>query len=204
MSKDIEALIFDFDGVLADTEPLYWRSWAELLGTYGIPLSWDSYERYGRGATDRQMLMSLPEMAQHRHLVPELQQQTQSRRQRVGQWCAEQSPICSATVIRLLDLKEYRLGLVTSSSRDEVTPILRAAGIFDQFHALVFGDDVVLHKPDPAPYLLIRERLGIETGLAFEDSDPGIASATGAGLTAVRVTNPRDLAAIVDATLAAR
>ena len=72
-----------------------------------------------------------------------------------------------------------------------------ASGIYDKFDAMVFGDDVVVHKPAPDPYLLIAKKLGVSTGTAFEDSNSGMESAQAAGFKAVRIEHPKDLAQIV-------
>jgi beta-phosphoglucomutase-like phosphatase (HAD superfamily) len=62
MTMSTGALIFDFDGVLADTEPLIWKAWALLLASHRVDLSWDEYCRFGRGVTDQQMLSRLPQL----------------------------------------------------------------------------------------------------------------------------------------------
>ena len=65
------------------------------------------------------------------------------------------------------------------------------------FNALVFGEDVERHKPAPDPYLLLSKRMGIGSGLVFEDSDDGIASAQQAGFIVVHIPEPEELARIV-------
>jgi HAD superfamily hydrolase (TIGR01549 family) len=101
----------------------------------------------------------------------------------------------------LNELQAFRLGLVTSSDRDEVEPLLRAAGIHTSFGAIVYADDTKRHKPDSEPYLLVRERLAIQTGIVFEDSDSGLESALTAGFIAIRVDRPENLPAIVKGSL---
>lgn len=199
-----EALIFDFDGVLADTEPLYWKAWTELLARHGIAFTWEEYCRYGRGVKDEEMLKALPQLASRPEILPALQRQLPTRKQMVRAWSYEQCPIHDSIVHSLLSLHPFRLGLVTSSDRSEVEPLLRLAGIDQCFEALVFREDVHRHKPDPAPYLEIRSRLGVETGIAFEDSEAGIRSATAAGFTAVRVAQPADLPALIRANIRTR
>jgi HAD superfamily hydrolase (TIGR01509 family) len=195
------ALVFDFDGVLADTEPLIWQAWAGLLAPHNIAFTWDDYCRLGRGATDVHMLARLPAVRSNPDLLPCLEAAIDTRRQIVRDACLDRSPIPATTASMLSQLHDFSLGLVTSSSRDEVEPLLRNAGILSCFHAMVCADDCARHKPDPEPYLLIRERLGVVTALAFEDSDAGLASAAAAGFTAIRVPNPRHLPGIVAAAL---
>ncbi|MGD0158106.1 MAG: HAD family phosphatase [Terracidiphilus sp.] len=193
--------MFDFDGVVADTEPLHWRSWAALLAPQGISLTWEDYCKLGRGIKDEQMLESLSELASNPTLRSILNQQIGQRKEMIRRWCLLQSPISSSTVRLLKSLKAFRLGLVTSSNRNEVEPLLRAAGIYQCFDASVYADEVYCNKPNPEPYLLIRERLGIETGLAFEDSLAGLESASLAGFIAIRVDRPENLPLIVRKSL---
>lgn len=199
-----EALIFDFDGVLADTEPLYWRAWTELLAAHGVEFTWEEYCRYGRGVKDEEMLKALPQLASQPEIFRVLQQQLPARQQMVRAWSQQQCPINESIVRMLLSLHQFRLGLVTSSARNEVEPLLCRAGIDQCFEALVFREDVHRHKPDPAPYLKVRSRLQVETGIAFEDSEAGIRSATAAGFRAVRVVSPADLPALVLAVIQTR
>ena len=108
----------------------------------------------------------------------------------VREWSLAESPIPRETVELLRTLDEYRVGLVTSSERTDVEPVLRAAQIHSRFDAMVFGGEPAEPKPSPAPYLLIAERLGVKTGIAFEDSEPGLASARAAGFRAVKIDAP--------------
>lgn len=201
MTLDTEALVFDFDGVLADTEPLIWRAWARILAAHHIKLTWDDYCRFGRGVTDQKMLGSLPQLDSDPKIVAKLLEQFDAQKEIIRSWSLQQSPIPERTVLVLRQLSGFRIGLVTSSRRGDVEPILRAAGIYLCFDALVFAEDSTRHKPDPEPYILVRERLGISRGLAFEDSDAGLASAGAAGFTAVRVDDPHNLAEIVAASI---
>jgi len=119
----------------------------------------------------------------------------------VREWSLTESPIPRETVAMLRALGDYRVGLVTSSEKTDVEPVLRAAEIYDRFDGMVFGGEPTAPKPSPAPYLLIAERMGVKTGIAFEDSEPGLASARAAGFTAVRIARPGDLAEIVAISL---
>jgi beta-phosphoglucomutase len=195
-----QALVFDYDGVLADTEPLHWKSWAALFHPYGVQLTWDEYCRIGRGVSDIQMFASLVN-DRTRLPIDELMQLNLERRRMVREWSLVESPIPRETIELLATLKAYRIGLVTSSDRIDVEPILRASGIYDKFDAIVFGDDVTRHKPAPDPYLLIAKKLGVGTGIAFEDSNSGMESARAAGFNAIRIERPKELAQVVAQTL---
>jgi len=172
-----QALVFDYDGVIADTEPLHWRSWAALLSPFGVQLSWEEYCAFGLGADDTQIYERLSKQAR---LPAEsgFSLLNLERKRRVREWSMKQTPIPQETVALFRSgLLKRRIGLVTSSGRSEVEPVLRAAQIYDRFHAMVFGEDSPSAKPSPQPYRLIARRLGVESGIAFEDSESGLESA---------------------------
>jgi HAD superfamily hydrolase (TIGR01509 family) len=191
-----KALVFDYDGVLADTERLHWKSWADLLLPYDVRLTWEEYCRFGLGVADEQMIGSILKRAPHLP-ADTLLLQNLERRQTVCKWSLAEIPIPQETIELLTTLNGYRIGLVTSSERAEVEPILRAAAIYEKFDAFVFGEDVAAHKPSPDPYLLIAKNLAVSTGIAFEDSESGLLSARAAGFEAVRIEQPKELAQVV-------
>jgi beta-phosphoglucomutase len=195
-----EALVFDYDGVIADTEPLHWKSWAVLLSRCGIELGWAEYCRIGQGVNDKQIYEHYRARMPHAD-VKAFEEQNGERKRMVRELSLKESPIAQETVALLKSLTGFRLGLVTSSERSEVEPVLRAAQIHDKFDAMVFGGETASPKPSPAPYLLIAERLSVRTGVAFEDSEPGLESARAAGFRAIKVERPKDLAKIVELTL---
>lgn len=196
MAEPLQALVFDYDGVIADTEPLHWKSWAALLARYGIQLGWEEYCRIGQGVSDAELFRYFGTQMRHQD-ADEFSSQNPERKQMVREWSLAESPIPTETVELVRTLDDYRVGLVTSSERTEVEPVLRAAQIYSRFDAMVFGGEPAEPKPSPAPYLLIAERLGVKTGIAFEDSEPGLASARAAGFRAVKIERPGDLKKIV-------
>jgi len=201
MTKMRDVLVFDYDGVIADTEPLHWKSWAALLSRYGFELGWEDYCTFGRGVDDAQMYKTL----QKRALLPgtdDFLSQNRERKRLVVQWSLAEIPISTKTIAMLKTLDAYCIGLVTSSGRSEVEPILRAAQIYDRFSAMVFGEEVAAPKPTPAPYQLVARKSGVHTGIAFEDSEPGLTSARAAGFRAIKVDHPKDLPQIVAQSLA--
>lgn len=203
MDSAPEALIFDFDGVIADTEPLYWRAWCELLKPYAISFPWDDYCRIGRGIRDEKMLPSLAEIVRDPEVMEQIRRRLPERKELVRKWKLDEPPIAQSTVQLLHSLKGWKVGLVTSSDHADIEALLQHAGIADCFDACVFGEEITRHKPDPAPYLLVRHKLGVRGGIAFEDSDAGILSAAAAGFQTVRVPTPDDLPRLIREVLGA-
>ena len=201
--KKYDSILFDFDGVLADTEPIHWACWAETLADMrvGIELNWETYRSNCIGVADRNMLGFLASLAalplDPESLRPQYARKKELFRRRIQ----EASPCAVETVALIRSLTDYRLAVVTSSGRAEVEPVLERSGIRERFAAAVFGDDVARHKPAPDPYLLAAERLGVGRPLVVEDSDAGVASARAAGFDVVRISAPADLSRMVGAAL---
>ena len=207
MKRAYDSVLFDFDGVLADTEPIHWACWAETLSGLGvgIELSWEIYRANCIGVADRNMLGFLASLAARpdglkidpESLRPQYARKKELFRQRIR----EASPCAAETVALIRSLTDYRLAVVTSSGRAEVEPVLERSGIRERFEAVVFGEDVARHKPSPDPYLLAAERLGAGRPLVVEDSDAGVSSARAAGFDVVRIAAPGDLSRMVGAAL---
>lgn len=193
----MDSLIFDYDGVLANSEPLHWRSWAELLASYGLSLSWEQYLDIGRGIHDQAFLEAFGSSLAPRKIPESIWARSSERTKRVLEWSLMDPPIARETIEMVRSLRQFRVGLVTSSGRAEVEPVLRAVGIYECFNGFVFGDDVTRHKPDPQPYKLIGRLLDARSGVVFEDSDTGIESARGAGFRTVKVEHPSILTSLV-------
>ncbi|ADY25483.1 HAD-superfamily hydrolase, subfamily IA, variant 3 [Deinococcus proteolyticus MRP] len=183
----IQALLFDFDGTIMDTETTEFRHWQRLYGSHGRELHLRDWQRgIGTwGAFDP--WAGLPQEVQadrervggdlHRGLLEELRGQDL----RPG-------------VVRLLDEAQaagLRLALVTSSDRAWVTEWLTQHGLLDRFETLCTKDDVARVKPDPELYALAVRRLGLrpEACVAVEDSLNGATAAVAAGVRAVVVPN---------------
>ena len=201
MNRNRGVLVFDYDGVLADTEPLHWASWRNLLTPYRIELTWEQYCRHCRGVADVRMREALIEMSPQAIGLPDLAPYLAARKIEVRELSLARSLIPRKTVEMLRRLTDWRLGLVTSAERCDIEPVLRGANIQDCFEACVFCGDVARHKPEPDPYLAIAARMSIATGIAFEDSDAGIASAHAAGFHAIRVDDPEGLPEVVSKTV---
>ena len=65
---DFDAILFDFDGVLADTEPVHWACWAEVLRPFGAALTWEYYRDHGIGIDDKEMLRMLAALPARRSI----------------------------------------------------------------------------------------------------------------------------------------
>ena len=175
----IRAVIFDFNGTLSDDEPVLCRIYRELFAEYGTPISdRDYYER----------LSGLAEHAIAELCLgpgdPRLRAFIRERIDRYKRTVADGSTVNETTreAVRFAGGRA-QLAIVSGAAREEIVPVVAAAGLGELFATIVSDDDVARGKPDPESYLLALEALGVAAAdaLVFEDTEAGIASAKSAG-----------------------
>jgi beta-phosphoglucomutase len=191
---EFEAILFDFDGVLLDSEPVHCACWAEVLAPVGVALEWEFYREHCIGVDDREMLRMLATRSDPPRDWGELWALYPAKKELFRARMAV-SPLFEPSLDGFLGRLHgvYKLAVVSSSSTTEIAPILVAGGIRQHFDTLVGGEDVKHHKPAPDPYLLASERLGVRAALVVEDSEAGIASGRAAGFEVLAVKGPADL-----------
>ena len=182
-----DALLFDFDGVLADTERVHHAAWNEVLKPLGIQFTWPEYIKQCVGVADPKVAerLALPNAAT-----------VVARKQQIFREGLERNPPFLPETLELLRklAASYRMAVVSSSFRTEILPCIERAGLLAYFEMVICGNDVQNLKPAPDPYLLAVERLGVRNPLVIEDSDSGVAAGKAAGLEVLRVSGPDRMA----------
>jgi len=185
-----DSILFDFDGVLADTEPIHHVCWREVLLPFGIDLDWDTYRSRCVGPSDWEIMVMLA--AGHRPpLDPNELYATRPAKQRLfADRLAGNPPIPASMREFISGLNDYRIAVVSSSDVLEIEPPLIASGIRPLLAAMVTASHVEHHKPSPEPYLLAARLLEAKRPLVVEDSPTGIASGQAAGFDVLKVESP--------------
>jgi HAD superfamily hydrolase (TIGR01509 family) len=181
-----EAVVFDLDGLMIDTERLDWQASKAAGAARGIDVDDD----FLRQTIGRRLVDIEPEFERRfghavrwRAFAREIQSWREDYIARHGvPWKTG-----VAELLDHLDLRGIPRALATSTVREEA--IARMGALFPRMHAAAFGDEVANGKPAPDIYLLALERLGVRADgcLALEDSLPGVEAAEGAGLTVIMV-----------------
>jgi HAD superfamily hydrolase (TIGR01509 family) len=185
----VRAVIFDFDGLILDTEEPVFRSWVEVYEEHGAQLPFERWvEIVGSTTTGFHPQRHLEEL-----LGRPLQQEVLDRRVVRRTEFVHAKELLPGVLqhieeARVLGLK---LGVASSSTTEWVTGHLARLGILDRFDCLRCRDDVAKVKPAPDLYLAMLECLGVSAAEAFaiEDSPNGITAAKQAGLRCVAIPN---------------
>jgi len=194
-----EAVIFDFDGVIVDTEPLHFAAFQRLLEPLGLGFSWEQYVETYMGFDDRDAFMEAFK-AHGTGLSATSLQGFIDRKADLFQEIIRDGISAYPGVVDLIrGFRASRTPLAISSGalRSDIAPILETLGITGCFDVVVTAEDVARSKPDPECYRLAHRRLNeslrldLAPGqvLAIEDTPAGIAAAKGAGLRVIAVTN---------------
>ncbi|WP_141550317.1 HAD family hydrolase [Bacillus cereus] len=176
----MKAIIFDFDGLIVDTETIWFHSFREAVREYGGELPLEEFAKC-IGTTDDVLYTYLNEQLKekfNKHALKEKMKIPEAR-DGVKEYLAEAKEM------------GLKIALASSSSREWIIPFLEELQIRDYFEVIKTREDVVKVKPDPALYQVAIEDLGIDPSEAvvFEDSLNGLRAAIAAGLTCVVVPN---------------
>ena len=181
-----KAILWDNDGVLVDTEELYFKATQKILADAGIPLTEADYIELfliqGRGAFHL--------AAEQGMSVEQVERLRSDRNVLYGQWLAHETRTMD-DVHRVLEALHgrYVMGVVTSSRKDHFDLIHAQTGLLKYFDFVLTAADFRRVKPDPEPYLRAVQQSGFEASdcLAIEDSARGLEAARTAGVPCVVV-----------------
>ncbi|GIW86502.1 MAG: haloacid dehalogenase [Isosphaeraceae bacterium] len=187
-----DAILFDFDGVLIDSENIHVAAWERTLRRMGYELAPDRCARAAE-IDDHAFLAEL--LAEHDIHDADLDGWVARKQQIAAPLFADGAAWAYPGVNALIETARQagvRLGVVSTSWRINIETALRVLGISDAFELIIAKEDAP-PKPDPAGYRLALERLQLapEVCLAVEDSPVGLAAARAAGLRVLAVGHRR-------------
>jgi beta-phosphoglucomutase len=198
MSRPLQAIVFDFDGVIANSEPLHLKAFQQALTVEGIELSPAEYYARYLGYDDVGLFETLAKdrgIAMNGDRVATLVTRKGERMQEMLRSGTVLFP--GATEFIREAAAVVPIAIASGAMRHEIEEVIDAAGMADLFATIVAAGDTPQSKPSPEPYRLALERLCETSGrhldprrsVAIEDSKWGLESAHGAGLRLVGVTN---------------
>lgn len=206
-----EAVIFDFDGVIVDTEPLHYKAFQQILTPYGLGFSWKQYIKIYMGFDDRdafvQVFNTKGKQLSHDELTQLIAAKADIFQNVIRGGVTPYPGVID--LIRKLHRAKIPLAICSGALQSDIMPILEMLKISDCFDIVVSADEVSKSKPDPESYSLAFERLSANLTmsvlqpaltLAIEDTPAGISSASDAGLQVIAVTNSYHQNCLSDAT----
>ena len=182
------AYLFDCDGTIADSMPLHYVAWKTVLAEWDCEFPEEIFYAWG-GMPVNEIISTLNARQGLRMPVEEVHRRKEALYfELLGQLKGVPE------VLEHIEASHGKIpfAVVSGSTRDSVVASLESLGLLDKFDTLVCAGEYAKSKPDPEPFLMAAERLGVAARdcLVFEDTEMGIQAATAAGMASVKVPQP--------------
>ncbi len=178
----MRAVIFDFNGTLSHDEPILCEIFCDLFAEYGRPLSAQEYFDELVGLSDPEIVRAW--LGRDHPSVDEvIERRIERYKEQVADGSSVPFPVREA--VRYAS-ERVPVAVVSGAAREEIEPVIAAAGLTARISTIVGAEDVANGKPDPAGYLralaLLHGGLNASDVVVFEDTEAGVASAKAAGM----------------------
>jgi beta-phosphoglucomutase family hydrolase len=187
-----KAVVWDMDGVIADTIPLHFEVWHDMLQEMGMKFTQDDFKRVSG--------MRSEEVIQHilGGDVAQIQSIARNKEERFRQRVKRRINLFPGVknLLELFVTKGFRQVLASSAPKENVVLLINELKIGSYFDSIVSGEDVTWGKPNPEVFLIAARRLGVapKNCIVIEDAIAGIRAAKAAGMRCIAVANtfPRE------------
>jgi HAD superfamily hydrolase (TIGR01509 family) len=184
----LEAILFDLDGTLADTDSIHFAVWQDILVRYDLDIDRSFYRQRISGRTNSKII---------KDIIPQLTLEdawklATEKEETYRRLANSLLPTPGLDrLIALTDRASIKRAVVTNAPEDNAVYTLKVLRLTDTFPTVIMAKDAPPGKPDPAPYELALSLLKVtsKSAFAFEDSAPGIRSAVGAGIYTIGITS---------------
>ena len=195
----LEAILFDLDGTLADTDSIHFAVWQDILVRFDLDLDRNFYRQRISGRTNSKIIKDIiPQLTLEE--AWKLATEKEETYRRIAN-SLKPTPGLDK-LLRLTDDAGIKRAVVTNAPEDNAVYMLKVLRLTDTFPTVVMAKDAPPGKPDPAPYQLGLSRLGVidaQKAIAFEDSAAGIHSAVSAGIYTIGITSSHPAQDLIDA-----
>jgi beta-phosphoglucomutase len=199
--RKLEAVLWDLDGVIADTGEAHFQAWQDVFGKRGASFSHEDFMRFFGRRHD-----VIIEFALGRDLPPkEFDAVTEEKQADYRRRVTQNLKALPGAIELLKSLRRHKIKCAIASSApiENIMVILRGLHIEGYFQAIAPGTEVPVSKPNPEVFLLAAERLAVSPGncVVIEDAIAGVSGAKRAGMKAVAVTNSHPADTLEEADL---
>lgn len=186
----ITTVIFDMNGVITDDEECHEMATQKAFEQVGLVVTQEMYRKFCLGRTD---VAAFKDLMETYHIQNVGYKDLIAVKTGIYLDLIRHDLKIYPGVVDLIDRlhKKYVLALTTSSTFNEAQTVIDTLKLRDKFKVVVTSEDVVQGKPDPEPYFLTAEKLGVDCKacLVIEDSENGVNSAKAAGMACIAITN---------------
>ena len=185
----LEAVLWDMDGVIADTADYHYSAWRDVFGARGVTFSKSDFMRHFGQRHDTIIKFALGDALTFEEIEAIAEKKQLLYRERVSKNVV---PLPGAIeLIELLNKNKIKTAIATSAVPKNIDVILKGLGIQDSFQTIAFGMEVTEGKPSPQIFQLAATRLSVRPAdcVVIEDAIAGVAAAKRAGMKCVAVTN---------------
>jgi beta-phosphoglucomutase family hydrolase len=185
----LEAVLWDMDGVIADTADYHYGAWRDVFKERGVAFSKADFMRYFGRRHDTIIKFALGDKLSPEEINAIAEKKQVLYRERVSKNVV---PLPGAIeLIKLLNKHGIKTAIATSAVPKNIDVILEGLSIQDSFQTITFGTEVAEGKPSPEIFQLAASRLGVKPAncVVIEDAIAGVAAAKKAGMKCVAVTN---------------
>lgn len=187
----LKALLFDLDGTLANTDPVHYETWKEIMAGYGLQIDPAFYTANFSGRLNEPIIKDLlPHLstAEGEWLARHKEAQFRER-------AASIPPMPGLPdMLSWMESQQLKRAIVTNAPVENAQFMVQSLGLATTFKTVILGDELPRGKPDPLPYQTALEQLGVapDEAIAFEDSPSGLRSAIAAQIPTVAIASGHD------------
>ncbi len=195
------AVIWDMDGVIADTAPYHFKAWHEVFQQRGVTFTEDDFRRNFGQRNDTIIRNTLGEQMSRSEIEALAAVKEETFRNVLGQ---NIKPLPGAVkLLKSLSEGGVKIALASSAPIENIRVVAGGLGLYNYFHSIVTGRDVVEGKPSPQCFLLAAQKLGVKPKdcIVIEDAIAGVAAAKRAGMHCIAVTNTHRREKLTEADL---
>jgi beta-phosphoglucomutase len=210
-TKVLKAVIFDFDGVISDSEPCHFAAYNKILGDFGIQISKQEYYAEYLGFTDYELLKDIEKRYKTDFNGISIEQLVEQKAEIFQELIRQTDHLIDGVTELIWELKKNNIKVAINSGAiaADIKVMLAGSAIEDSFDVIVSADGITKSKPDPQGYNLALEKLNAVSDspisakqcVVIEDSRWGITSAKKAGMHVIAVTNSYSAGQLKDAEM---
>jgi len=196
-----KAVIWDMDGVIADTAPYHLKAWQEVLQKRGVNLTEEDFRHSFGQRNDTIIRNALGKEVSQDEIDTIAREKEEGFRQRIRQ---DLKPLPGVIkLIRSLTERRFKMALASSAPIENIQLLTRGLGINNCFHIIICDKDVTEGKPNPQVFLQAAKKLGIEPKncIVIEDAVAGVSAAKKAGMRCLAITNTHPRTSLTEADL---